>query len=97
MARFILRCKRCKHTVRTEAEKISKTMWRLSDGSTQYGGGVASDYISLPCSCGKGTLLGRKVQGFVTEQACNVKCTSAVGHICECSCGGENHGGRHAA
>lgn len=27
-----------------------------------------------------------------TEKACDVRCTGARGHKCECSCGGENHG-----
>lgn len=99
MAHFILRCKRCKTTQRISAEKVSKTAWRLPDGQTRRGGGSMGDWLSLPCptvACqGKSSLLGRKVQGCITAQACNAKCVSAVGHICECSCGGEQHGAAH--
>lgn len=35
----------------------------------------------------------RPVRGTLKpEVACNEKCTSARGHICECSCAGANHG-----
>lgn len=27
---------------------------------------------------------------------CSARCTGATGPACDCSCGGENHGGRHA-
>jgi hypothetical protein len=27
-----------------------------------------------------------------SKHACNAKCMGAVGRICECSCGGKNHG-----
>lgn len=30
---------------------------------------------------------------FVNTIACSAKCTGAVGQSCDCSCGGENHGG----
>lgn len=32
---------------------------------------------------------------FVDEVVCNSKCMGAVGHACDCSCGGMNHGGSH--
>jgi hypothetical protein len=28
---------------------------------------------------------------------CNAKCLASTGFQCECSCGGKNHGGAHAA
>ena len=28
----------------------------------------------------------------VTKHKCGARCTSSTGHVCECSCGGENHG-----
>lgn len=41
----------------------------------------------LQVSLGKG-LYGK----FIKEIVCNSKCTGAIGHNCECSCGGKNHG-----
>ena len=95
MALFILRCKQCRAAKRIDAAKTGYRRWATPDGRTYDAGGTAQDWLSLPCACG-GHLLGRKVKGYVTEQPCNAKCTSAVGHLCECSCGGANHGAVHA-
>lgn len=41
-------------------------------------------------------LYGKPVKGFLKPDVpCNVKCTSAIGDSCECSCGGANHGADH--
>lgn len=34
----------------------------------------------------------RPLKGVVTDHKCNAKCLGSRGHICECSCGGKNHG-----
>lgn len=34
---------------------------------------------------------------YVETVACSAKCTGAYGPSCDCSCGGENHGGGLAA
>ncbi len=31
------------------------------------------------------------------KHECNEKCMSSTGTVCECSCGGKNHGGSYAA
>lgn len=36
-----------------------------------------------------------EVRGTVTETECDARCTSAKGHVCECACGGANHGTDH--
>lgn len=48
-------------------------------------------------SCGRAVRLTAKmVLGKVNHRVpCNAKCTEAVGHQCECSCGGRNHGAGH--
>lgn len=33
----------------------------------------------------------------VPSVACGARCTNAVGPVCDCSCGGANHGRGHAA
>lgn len=35
------------------------------------------------------------VKGTVTDTKCDSRCTSAKGHVCECACGGANHGTDH--
>ena len=35
---------------------------------------------------------GEAIRGRVTAHECNAKCLNSKGHICECSCGGKNHG-----
>lgn len=47
--------------------------------------------------CGGNTYYMGMVQGvrLVTKEtrcACDDRCTNAVGHVCDCQCGGENHG-----
>lgn len=32
------------------------------------------------------------IDATITETECGEKCQSATGTVCECSCGGENHG-----
>lgn len=35
----------------------------------------------------------RVVEGkYNADHVCDSRCTGAIGHTCECSCGGENHG-----
>jgi hypothetical protein len=43
------------------------------------------------CVCGSHSH-GAIVQGYKTEHPCDIRCTDARGHKCECSCGGANHG-----
>lgn len=46
------------------------------------------------CECGA-TYTMRAVNGVKTTKPCDARCMGAVGPSCDCSCGGENHGGRH--
>lgn len=35
----------------------------------------------------------KKMKGYFNDsKKCDVRCTHARGHTCECACGGENHG-----
>jgi hypothetical protein len=45
-------------------------------------------------SCGHAVTL-RRIEGVVSEHVCNAKCLASTGHVCECSCGGKNHGASH--
>lgn len=44
------------------------------------------------CACGR-ELHFRDVKGtIVADKPCNAKCIGSIGHVCECQCGGKNHG-----
>ena len=38
---------------------------------------------------------GAAVKGTVTDHKCNAKCLASTSGVCECSCGGANHGKSH--
>lgn len=48
----------------------------------------------IKCSgCGVGRMVGKPIEGRVNPAVkCGAKCTHAKGHVCECECGGANHG-----
>jgi len=37
-----------------------------------------------------------RMEGTVTDFQCDARCENAKGHVCECSCGGMNHGKAYA-
>jgi hypothetical protein len=37
-------------------------------------------------------IVGREIIAHITDHKCDVRCTEAKGHKCECNCGGVNHG-----
>lgn len=44
-------------------------------------------------ACGCGRMTGRPIEGHLNPAVkCGAKCTHAKGHVCECECGGANHG-----
>jgi hypothetical protein len=65
---------------------------------TRFGGAFQKSVpvwpgIEVHCVTHKRRIGWRQVDGtFSAEHACDVRCTSARGHKCECSCGGANHG-----
>lgn len=50
--------------------------------------------VSFICLCGRSVEFTR-VHGRVTAHKCNVKCLDSTSGVCECSCGGKNHGASH--
>jgi hypothetical protein len=96
------RCKGCKkqglqdcHSRTFSRETI--TPRRLWSFTGQDGRRTVSTYFEgvppIPCPGCSRELHGRPVQGTVRDEVpCNSKCTSSKGHVCECRCGGLNHG-----
>jgi hypothetical protein len=40
---------------------------------------------------------GRAIKAVISTHPCDERCTSAKGNLCECSCGGKNHGADYRA
>jgi hypothetical protein len=47
--------------------------------------------IWLKCPAGHSCEAHRMI-GRTTEHKCGAKCVNSKGHVCECACGGKNHG-----
>lgn len=53
---------------------------------------ISHDYACPTC---KRHRKSARVEGRVTEHKCGAPCLASKGPVCECSCGGANHGGNH--
>jgi len=99
------RCKGCKITRRITMVKCWTTVsrsdqigsrrenysWTMDDGSVKRG----EHPPTVMCDCGR-PMTSNVVKGTMNEKvSCSGKCTGSKGHVCECSCGGENHGSDH--
>lgn len=93
----ILRCsnKACRKVVRGDVAH-TRDEW---DRKVIHVGSVRVEpwngTLQAPCSCRKGSLIGKRVVGTHSEKVCGSKCLGATGPNCDCSCGGRNHGGAH--
>lgn len=100
-ARYNGRCKRC-------GQKASVFLVALKPPVAPGTGDVAVDesgielsfrdgyWVAVPHTCSGGetrTIKLTRVKGVYNPgRECNAKCLSAIGHDCECRCGGKNHG-----
>lgn len=103
-ARMIGVCKKCKKVHRVEGEwkrpseqdrKRFPYLKKVAHvGTTQVDFWNGGWQCSRPCECGsKNNVLLQKVRAAaVTTHECGARCIHAKGHLCECSCGGKNHG-----
>ena len=104
----IYRCYRkgCKGTLRHVFTKTgTEKVYNRFGGYEKLAHGFIRDarfvdytrYLPGPCpDCGQETLSGKPVQGtYNPDVKCNAKCEGARRHVCECSCGGANHGGAY--
>lgn len=66
-------------------------------GDTWRGRNAHTRAVIVPCACGVTSIDLQRVKGTVTEHVCNAKCMASKGHVCECACGGRNHGGAYVA
>lgn len=92
--RQIARCK-CGVTKSRLVTRCSRTvygrdMMKVVSRSVRYEG--AHD---ASCDCGR-RLSFLDVRGTTrSDHPCDAKCLASKGHVCECACGGRNHGAAH--
>lgn len=56
-----------------------------------------SEGTAIRCECDQAWVTLKPVQGkYSPVKVCDGRCMAATGNVCECQCGGKNHGGRHA-
>jgi hypothetical protein len=106
MTNYLGSCKGCKGTVRV-SPKVRVQRSSMGYGRTSYRVFVTlpgqtreiesgtTDYFFANCLCGKSVKFNR-VRGVVTAHECNAKCLGSKGGVCECSCGGRNHGASYS-
>ena len=74
---WILRCPACKSHRRLEASAVVKRWQGKPD---------------VRCDCGR-SMTAKPLRGSVSpDHECGARCLGSKGHVCECSCGGANHG-----
>lgn len=97
--RFIAKCRYCKAHSSTLATNVNRadaemgSLFRDDSGESGTYGGFA-----IKCrACGKAAP-AREVRGVLKpSKLCNAKCLASHGPVCECSCGGKNHGASYSA
>lgn len=91
------KCRICKKQHSVLVTRTSKSTYRsdmikcVSQHTTSTINGRPLAWDSVTC-CGKPVEI-KAVKGTRNaEIECGAKCLSSKGHVCECSCGGKNHG-----
>jgi hypothetical protein len=70
-------------------ERFTELAWTDDRGQTTIG----SQPPASPCRTCRRPTAGRTVEGtYSPTRRCDDRCLYARGHVCECSCGGRNHG-----
>ena len=61
-----------------------------------YAPSPLNSYPVTACACGT-PVACKPVRGKLNRsKECNARCIASKGHVCECSCGGKNHGAGNA-
>lgn len=101
MKRIIYKCKR------KSCGKVRRIEYPLTRAVDLGGGYVRTFHYRLDllrgevragsesvCICGR-PVSGDEIAGAPTSHKCDARCINATGPLCECSCGGKNHGGAY--
>lgn len=88
MNRWIAKCRNCKVVTSTLASRVNFADRELGALFLSPAGNWC-----IKCRCCGKNCKATPVQGKISEKhVCNDRCMSSTGTLCECSCGGKNHG-----
>ena len=100
IARFLFRCRQCGRAQRREYPR------QVVTSITPYGreytqrlyriGNEWNSYKPNAFNCCGVSGHGAEVKGTLSNTPCDSRCKEATGPICQCQCGGDNHGIGHA-
>lgn len=97
--RYIANCKACKVYTSTLASNVGRAdaeMGALFSDEKGESGVIGNLAIRCRC-CGKARKANAVAGKLSLKHECNAKCLSSHSGICECSCGGKNHGAAFSA
>ena len=94
--RQIGHCRRCGFTSTREVTiyRRTTTTYGITGVKTRHFEKVTGD-MDVACKCNSRNLAFKSIVGRTSETPCDARCTQATGHLCECVCGGKNHGSGH--
>lgn len=101
MKRFNGKCKGCGAGYSMMAAPGWKNTGAGGYGHTIIVDAAGTEYDSdgyraiVACACGRKFWAAPVSGKFKARVKCNAKCLESTGHVCECSCGGKNHGAGH--
>lgn len=96
--RYITRCRSCgatSSTLTTDLGRGSEDRGRLVIDEKGESGIIGA--YALRCACGKLNRVNPVRGKYKASVECNSKCHNSKSGICECSCGGKNHGSGYGA
>ena len=94
MVRHTARCGRCGNV----ASIVGRRSFGKFNGKTECAifteaGALVLMNARAACTCGNTAVPVKAVEGrVVPEHKCDARCVNSKGHVCDCSCGGKNHG-----
>jgi len=105
--RIIWKCGRCKSVVAHDYKATKRLLgvdrvwgtanWSRTIETREVDGLVRDASWDAACPNCKSHRKSATVVGTVTEHECDARCMASTGPVCECSCGGKNHGRNHLA
>lgn len=97
--RYIAKCKACKCVTSTLATNVNRANAVMGALFIDEAGESGTRYnFAIRCrKCGKARRAEPVKGRYSAAHLCDERCLSSTGFKCECSCGGKNHGGAHAA
>ncbi len=96
--RVMFKCKnnKCNHTWTRDYADNHGWLYRVANEGIYRLNERGKDEDKECPKCGTNWVKHNAVLGtFVKTKLCDDRCLNAVSHVCNCSCGGKNHGGGH--